>query len=548
LGNALNFTPLESEYIANTPPLKIIFFDKAAPLTYLNSHKEAQGIFVRVVDLILERSGLSGEYHLYTKDEDVLNGDYDLVVGMSPEYAPLEIILSKPFMKVETVLFFNKRVNPDQLSHKWLSAVEGVSLPDGIDLNYVKYFPSRSESIKAVDKGRADYGFANIFSIAYYTIKDNLKNIVTVPQGQDVRYCSIGLLKEDPVLLSILNKVIDSIDDNSLNTLIVSEASNIERRVTPNMILNTYGKWLVLFSVLVVIVLIINTISIFKANQRIKLQNMRYEALSQISNECLYEYQVRERHLIMSKQCLVLFGSGEKMVEAKLLLTDALQVSEGATTSFTIRLPLVSGEFGTFKTTTLYLDGSNSIIGKLVDVSEEEAEKQELLVRSQVDGLSGVLNATAVKEAIFKVLEEREGERPHFFILLDIDNFKEINDTYGHLFGDQVLGHLGESLRAIFANQGIVGRFGGDEFCAYISNGATLEEVLFSCKMVAQKMGSSVGGIKASLSFGVTEVMRDEPFEQFFKRADASLYTAKLNGKDQVVVAPSQTPILAKIN
>jgi hypothetical protein len=53
LGNALNFTPLESEYIANTPPLKIIFFDKAAPLTYLNSHKEAQGIFVRVVDLIL---------------------------------------------------------------------------------------------------------------------------------------------------------------------------------------------------------------------------------------------------------------------------------------------------------------------------------------------------------------------------------------------------------------------------------------------------------------------------------------------------------------
>ena len=57
LGNDLNFNPLESEYIANNPPLKIIFFDKAAPLTYLNSHKEAQGIFVRVVDLILERSG-----------------------------------------------------------------------------------------------------------------------------------------------------------------------------------------------------------------------------------------------------------------------------------------------------------------------------------------------------------------------------------------------------------------------------------------------------------------------------------------------------------
>lgn len=539
LGNSLQFTSLESEYIDNAPPLKIIFFDKAAPLTYLNRQKEPQGIFVGVVDLILERSGLKGEYSLYTNPEDAYAGRFDLVVGMSPEYAPPELTLSKPIMKIETILYMNKRVNLDKLSHKWFSAVEGVTLPADIDLNYVKYYPSRAESIEAVEKGRADYGYANIFSVAYYTIKDNLKNIVTVPQGQEERFYSIGLLNEDQVLLSIINKVIDSIDENSLNTLIVSEASSIERKITFNMILETYGKWIVLFSILVVVVLIINSITTFKANQQIKLQNMRYEALSQISNECLYEYQIKERHLTLSKQCLILFGSGEKMGEAKLLLSDALQVSNGATTSFTIRLPLINGDFGTFKTTTLLLEGSNSIIGKLIDVSEEMAEKEELLVRSQTDGLSGVLNATAVKEAIFKLLKEKRGEASHFFLLLDIDNFKEINDTYGHLFGDQVLGHLGENLRALFSSQGVVGRIGGDEFCAYIYKGATLEEVLLSCKVLREKMESSVGGIKASMSFGVTEVELGESFEQFFKRADASLYTAKLNGKDQIVVAPT---------
>ncbi len=535
-GDPVRFTPRELEYIANAPPIKIAYFDRTAPLIYLDNHQEPQGIFKRVADLVLERSGLKGEYHYYSDRQDIFTSDADLMIGIAPEYAPNHMSFSEPYLTVQTVLYFNKRVNPDQLTGKWFSAVEGVSLPAEIDSDYVRYYPTREESILAVESGKADFGYANIFSVAYYSIKEVLRNIVTIPQEQEVRLYSFGALKDDKLLLSIIDKVIASIDENTRNNIIISEASKIERKVTLNMFFETYGKWLVLFSVLVVIILVISTSLTIKANRRLKLQNIRYEALSQISNECLYEYHVKDGELIMSQQCLRLFGSGKKLQEARVLLANALQVSDGVSTNFSIRLPEVNGGFGTYKTTTLHLEGSDAVIGKLVDVSEDEAEKRELLVRSQIDGLSKVLNSTAVKEAINKEIEEREGDNLHFFFLVDVDDFKEINDTYGHLVGDQVLSLLGRNLRTLFASQGIVGRIGGDEFCVYLPNVATAEEAVLKYEALAKRMGNNVGGLKATLSAGLTEVNRGESFEEFFKRADASLYKAKQNGKNQIVV------------
>jgi len=535
-GNPIRFTPHELEYIANAPPIKIAYFDRTAPLIYLDSRQEPQGIFKRVTDLVLERSGLKGEYHFYSDRHDIFTSDADVMIGVAPEYVPNHMGLSEPYLTVQTVLYFNKRVNPDQLAGKWFSAVEGVSLPAEIDPDYVRYYPSREESILAVENGKADFGYANIFSVAYYSLKEVLRNIVTIPQEQEVRLYSFGLLKDDKVLLSIIDKVIASIEENTLNNIIISEASKIERKVTLNMFFETYGKWFLLLSVLVVIILVISTTLTIKANRRLKLQNIRYEALSQISNECLYEYHVKDGELIMSQQCLRLFGSGKKLQEARVLLANALQVSDGESTNFSIRLPEVNGGFGTYKTTTLHLEGSDAVIGKLVDISEDEAEKRELLVRSQVDGLSKVLNSTAVKEAISKEIEEREGDNLHFFFLIDIDDFKEINDTYGHLVGDQVLSLLGRNLRTLFSNQGIVGRIGGDEFCVYLPNATTTEEAVLKYEALAEKMESNVGGLKATLSAGLTKVNRDESFEEFFKRADASLYKAKQNGKNQIVV------------
>ncbi len=534
-GDPISFTPNELEYIANAPPIKIAYFDRTAPLIYLDSHQEPQGIFKRIADLVLERSGLKGEYHYYSDRNEIFTSDADLMIGVVPEYLPNQMSLSEPYLTVQTVLYFNKRINPDQLTGKWFSAVEGVNLPAEIHPDYVRYYPTREESILAVENGKADFGYANIFSVAYYSIKEVFRNIVTIPQEQEVRLYSFGALKDDKVLLSIINKVIASIEENTLNNIIISEASRIERKVTLNMFFETYGKWLALFSTLIGVILVISTTLTIKANRRLKLQNIRYEALSQISNECLYEYHVKDGELILSQQCLRLFGSGKKLQEAKMLLADALQVSDGESTNFSIRLPDVSGGFGTYKTTTLRIEGSDAIIGKLVDVSEDEAEKRELLVRSQVDGLSKVLNSTAVKEAIIKEIEAREGEGLHVFFLVDVDDFKEINDTYGHLVGDQVLSLLGRNLRTLFSNQGIVGRIGGDEFCVYLPNVATAEEAVLKYEALAERMGSNVGSLKATLSAGLTEVYKGESFEEFFKRADASLYKAKQNGKNQIV-------------
>lgn len=533
---SLVFSGEELEYLEKAPILKIAYFDQAAPLIYKDNSGNPRGISKEVVDLIAEKSGLQLEYVFISSPSDLEVSSIDLLVGISPEYAPQGVLLSQPYLRVESVLYMHKNVKPDQLRQRWFSAVQGVSLPPEIDPNYVKYFETREKSLTAVEKGKADYGYANIFSIAYYTIKNNYKNIVSIPHEKEVRYYSVGILNDDRVLLAIINKVIESLDDNTLSSLIIQEASQIERRITIPMIIDTYGKWILLISLIIVVILLVAAISTYQANSELVQQNIRYEALSQISNEYLYEYKFKSRELVLSQQCHRLFGTSATFKNVKVLLKDALSNLASNTTSFLIYLPLLNGELGTFKVVTLNLIGSESMIGKLIDVSEDIAEKRELLTRSQIDGLSGVLNATATKEAIFQIIEERVGKAPHYFLLLDIDNFKEINDTYGHLEGDQVLGLLGRTLKETFIGHEVIGRIGGDEFCVYISNANLVEEVLKKSANLVNNFKQAVEIGEVSLSMGVCEVKPDESFETFFKRSDAALYRAKLNGKDQIVV------------
>jgi diguanylate cyclase (GGDEF)-like protein len=163
-------------------------------------------------------------------------------------------------------------------------------------------------------------------------------------------------------------------------------------------------------------------------------------------------------------------------------------------------------------------------------VSRFESTIQKLEERIFKDPLTGLLNRRFFNAYLLKRL--KSDPSPTSFILLDLDNFKRINDTYGHDFGDRVLRHVARILRRSIRKEDIAVRWGGEEFGIFVK--APLDVALKLAERVRKRLEESpIDGIKITASFGVGEYKGEDP-KEFFKKVDEALYRAKRKGKNRV--------------
>lgn len=182
-----------------------------------------------------------------------------------------------------------------------------------------------------------------------------------------------------------------------------------------------------------------------------------------------------------------------------------------------------------------------SIIGILVDIDEEKRRSQYLLHKAQQDALTGIYNKMTVQSLIKDYLLEMNTHEMCALMIIDIDNFKEINDFQGHLFGDAILSDIARRMKNVFPYTDIIGRIGGDEFAIFFKNIHDLDDV----KKKAQAMihetylleESHKHQLHISCSIGISIAPRDGmEFTELFQKADRALYQAKNEGKKQFVI------------
>ena len=185
------------------------------------------------------------------------------------------------------------------------------------------------------------------------------------------------------------------------------------------------------------------------------------------------------------------------------------------------------------------------IIGRAEDIEKQQEEKAELKNRAEKDQLSGLLNRAATEEQINALLSEQTAEECHAFLLFDIDNFKQVNDTRGHVLGDALLRKVGSILRDTFRTSDVVGRIGGDEFVAFLGHMGDRGEIE-TCIAVIQKRIREVSlmmGLEDVSSFSVGAALAPEHGQDFatlYREADIALYRAKNQGKRQLVFYQGQ--------
>jgi len=537
---AVSFTPEEKLYIAEQDVLKAVTIGGAAPIQYIDSNGEINGISKEVLSEISDMTGLTIEYEIYNTMEEALESGFDIFFGITLNYTSEDMVLSHPFLKSETILYINSSLDSTRLDDKLYAAVKGGILPEGIKEENTIYFNTREESINAVELGRADYGYGNSYSIAFYTIQNDYNNIVAIPREKESREYCMGIKAGNELLFSIVNKSIDSIDEGRIQDIILKETMHIERKITPSMILRAYGKEIILVSLLALSVLLYSFISYIRINKKLRIQNRRHERLAQISNEYLYEYSPKDDRLELSDKCVRLFGVEEVFYKVSDIMKSILSgdISDGYISM--IRLPLADGGEGIFKAVNSIVRDDygrvDSIMGKLIDISKEVAEKEELLMKSQIDGLTGLYNATTTRELIVDRIRSKDKHKMDALILLDCDNFKNINDTLDHLTGNQVLEDLGRSLKITFRSTDIIGRIGGDEFCIYMKDIPSAEFIYAKCEQLSRLVKKIMEKELVSVSIGVAIVNEERSYEDLFKMADDNMYTAKRKGRDQFYV------------
>ncbi len=176
------------------------------------------------------------------------------------------------------------------------------------------------------------------------------------------------------------------------------------------------------------------------------------------------------------------------------------------------------------------------VVGSAKDISEDKAEREELRAKVDIDSMTGLLNKEAIQNAIEHYLQRSGISDCHAVLMIDTDHFKDVNDTFGHEYGDRVIKSTAKAIRDIFRESDFVGRVGGDEFMVFMKHttpritelrATQLNEAL---RRTFTEKGVSV---QVSCSIGIAYFARDgEDYSALFRHADEALYQVKESGRD----------------
>ncbi|MEX0693726.1 MAG: diguanylate cyclase [Rhodospirillales bacterium] len=181
------------------------------------------------------------------------------------------------------------------------------------------------------------------------------------------------------------------------------------------------------------------------------------------------------------------------------------------------------------------------VITLYTDITERKAFEKKLIELATRDELTGLVNRREFF-TLAKHEEERAKREGHVVsvMMVDADYFKKINDTYGHLAGDDVLRHLADNCRRIFRKTDVVGRYGGEEFSVMLPGAQ--EDM---ARVIAERLRTSIaestvktdkGDVNYTISIGIASARgKDVKIDELLDRADRALYLAKAQGRNRII-------------
>ncbi len=297
---------------------------------------------------------------------------------------------------------------------------------------------------------------------------------------------------------------------------------------------------------------------------QLQKEKTRYEIIEELSDNIIFNYDVAKDVFETSAKMLRSLGTRTRIDNAIENITygDMLDhrdvpafigalsnaLSGQRKNSFDARIINNRGDgvWHRIKFTVIYDEDGNAaqFIGTLTDIDKEKKEKSRLIVQAETDQLTGFLNKISTALKINEIIRDDEEEGALF--LFDIDDFKKLNDTYGHHVGDTFLKEFTSKLSRSFRTSDILGRVGGEEFILYLSgigdNMHYIEEkaqqILNICKSVRLDVAPEK---EVSCSIGIARYPNNgKNYTELYENADEAMYSVKKNGKNSFAFVESE--------
>lgn len=190
------------------------------------------------------------------------------------------------------------------------------------------------------------------------------------------------------------------------------------------------------------------------------------------------------------------------------------------------------------------------ILSARVDTHVTLKQQQDRLLKMAMhDQLTGLYNRHYMLDIVDqKIARARRHHTPLSTLIVDLDHFKKINDTYGHIVGDQILEQVGEFLNKQCRTEDTVTRFGGEEFLILMEP-CSLNQAHYKAEVMRHQISELMpSGIPVTVSIGVAELSEDDTvFNDMLKRADDALYRAKALGRNRTELSDATEPRIASV-
>ncbi len=288
-----------------------------------------------------------------------------------------------------------------------------------------------------------------------------------------------------------------------------------------------------------------------------RLSIEQYDLIHEHASYVTFEWDLKEDTILFSKEWAELFGESERIshfteairrrpgmssAQKQLLLNCLKQIRAGVPfQKYDLQLPLKSGEERWFELRVISQKNKDDKpflgVGTLSDITDRKEKIIKLERDLQRDLFTGLLNKKAIEHYGENKLKALSREEVLHALLLDIDNFKEINDTYGHPVGDKVLKQVAELIRDTVPIRARAGRIGGDEFLVLLSTAEcirfeTYAEVL---RLRVSRIRQKGLDVRVTCSIGLASADSNTmSYAELYRKIDSAVYQAKQKGKNQI--------------
>lgn len=555
---ALSLTESEKQYIAARGPLRVVLVPNYSPIGSFHAKTNTySGIGLDILTQVSQLTGLQFEY-IYTNTFDesrglLDSGQADLLATLTnnPKNAErYNLTLTTSYFSTQAILVKNNQVEITDPSSKVLAMPRGFEFAQysvNPDMVSVLRYDTIEDCIRAVNTGQADYTYSNSLVTEHYVRGRSYRNIALVPMTSIGYGLCIGLARPtDPNLISIVDKALNSIPAEQVQSFVFQNTALSDEGISfASLIYADPAPFAILLAILLlagVASIVCFTLMRYHLMRRIALDDERYRILGELANEYIFEYNFKKNELLFSDKFAKLIGkkrlttrertlggARDQSEDAFLKAFDQASLKPSIDTELCLRMSDGREEWFRLIATVIYSYANKPQlgIGKLMSIKKE----RELAQQASLDTLTGLYNRRRCEELIREFLTNQAQSQSGALMVIDIDHFKEINDTLGHLAGDEVLKNFADVLRSEFRTDDIFGRWGGDEFIVFLRNLSDIELVKQRARKLCTLMDKlfywEEKTVSLSISMGVVMALPGAVYEDLFADADRALYLVK---------------------